>query len=367
MQNRDETQRSFEAQLQTYRQNQIQLADGGIWKSPYMMLPTAVLSVFLMVVISIRFLDPSSRMHLAELMTLVAAVGLALAGFQRFLFALRRYRTAERAALSVANYLEQPTAVHTDRTWIALSGPRFEIVLDHVTFRNSTAQKLLEDITASVKPGMLTAVIASEAVQSSALVEMILGFGKPASGRILINGIDSTDVEPAQIRNLSLWVSPKGPLVNGTLEENLWAGAPHDATIDMMACAKRMRVSDPILNLPDGLSTIVTPNEDRLQPDDIFRIGLTRGLIKNPNLIVAHEPSNRVEQAVEEQTSAAIREIAAPNRMLVVLAQRLATLRDADQIIVLHEHRIAGIGTHAQLLENCEIYRHINYMMFSPF
>jgi ABC-type multidrug transport system fused ATPase/permease subunit len=134
-----------------------------------------------------------------------------------------------------------------------------------------------------------------------------------------------------------------------------------------MSIAKRMHVSDAILNLPDGLATLVTPDEDRLQPDALFRIGLARALVKKRSLIVAQEPSVRVKSTTESETLDSIMQLKSDNTMLVVLTQRLSTLRAADQIIVLHEHKIAGIGNHTQLLEQSEIYRHFNYMQFSPF
>ena len=134
-----------------------------------------------------------------------------------------------------------------------------------------------------------------------------------------------------------------------------------------MSLAKRMHVSDAILNLPDGLSTLVTPNEDRLLPDSLFRIGLMRGLVKKRSLIVAQEPKVRVKSTTEAETLDALLQLKTADTMLVVLPQRLSTLRAADQIIVIHDYKVAGIGTHAQLLEQSEIYRHLNYMQFSPF
>lgn len=128
-----------------------------------------------------------------------------------------------------------------------------------------------------------------------------------------------------------------------------------------------MHVSEAILNLPDGLMTLVTPNEDRIVPDHLFRLGLTRGLIKKPKLIVAQEPELQVKASTEAETLSAMLQLKSTTTMLVVLAERLSTLRAADQIIVLHEHRIAAVGTHSDLLEQSEIYRHLNYIQFSPF
>ncbi len=363
----EDTKLSYESHLHSYRHAQLQLADGSTWKSPTMLLTSAILAAFLIVVISIRFLDESSDLHFGELFVLCGSILLSVASVYRFHRALRRYRAAEHSADQLATYLEQ-TMLKKERQNLKVPlRIASSIVLDHVTIKNSFGQKLLEDISTTINPGKLTAVVASQSVQANAFAELILGFGRPSSGRILFDGVDSTDIDQSAIRNFSLWVAARGPLVHGSVEENLWSiGAP-DATIDLMGLAKRMHVADAILNLPDGLSTLVTPNEDRLLPDSMFRIGLVRGLVKKRSLVIAQEPSVRVKATTESETLHALMQLQSESTTLVVLPQRLSTLRAADQIIVIHEHKIAGIGTHAQLLEQSEIYRHLNYMQFSPF
>ena len=363
----EDTKLSYEAHLNSYRTAQLQLADGGTWKSPVMLSTSAALCAFLMIVVSIRFLDESSSLHFGEILVLCSSITLAVASVQRFHRAYRRYKTAEPAAERISSYLEQATPDVSQENRIVPTKISQSIVLDHVTIKNSSGQKLLEDISTSIRPGQLTAVVASQSVQASAFAELIFGFGRPASGRILVDGVDSTDLDPSAIRNLSLWATARGPLVHGTVEDNLWSVGSPDATVDLMSIAKRMHVSDAILNLPDGLATLVTPDEDRLLPDALFRIGLARALVKKRSLIVAQEPSVRVKSTTESETLNSILQLKSESTLLVVLTQRLSTLRAADQIIVIHEHKVAGIGNHAQLLEQSEIYRHLNYMQFSPF
>ena len=362
----EDTKLSYEGHLNSYRNSQLQLADGGTWKSPAMLLTCAVLAAFLIIVVSIRLLDESSGLHFGELFVLCMSTILAVASLHRFQRAFRRYKHAEPAADRLAAYLEQPTLLNNQPNRIVPSKISESIVLDHVTIKNSSGQKLLEDISTTIKLGQLTAVVASQSVQASAFAELIFGFGRPASGRILVDGVDSTDLDQSAIRNFSLWAAARGPLVHGSVEDNLWPVGSPDATVDLMAVAKRMHVSDAILNLPDGLSTMVTPNEDRLLPDSLFRIGLMRGLVKKRSLIVAQEPSVRVKSTTESETLDALLQLKSEDTILVVLPQRLSTLRAADQIIVIHAHKVAGIGTHSQLLEQSEIYRHLNYMQFSP-
>ena len=362
-----DTNANFESHLNSYRQAQLHLADWVSWKSPTMLLTSGVFGAVLLVVFAIRFLDESSSLHFGEVSVLVVSVALTIASLFRIQRAYRKQRTSETAAEQLIEYLERPTMDRNDRNLQIPTEIRQGIVLDHVTIRDSSGQKLLEDVSATIPLGQLTAIIASEPVQSNALAELIFGFGRPASGRILIDGTDSTDIDPSAIRNFSLWVAFNGPILEGTVEENLWSGIDPDATVDIMGIAKRMRVSDAILNLPDGLSTLVSPNEDRLLPDSLFRLGLARGIVKHRSLIIAQEPRVKVKAATESETLDAIRQLKSDRTMLVVLPQRLSTLRAADQILVIKDHKLVARGTHAQLLEESEIYRHLNYLQFSPF
>jgi ATP-binding cassette, subfamily B, bacterial len=362
----EETELGFESQLHNYRQTQIQLSEVGVWKSPAMIVTAVAMSVLLTLVLAIRFLDtPPRALRMGESITMCLAVTLAIVSLLRLIQCYRKYRAAESAVNKLANYLDQPTHTKPDTESLAPTAIREQLTLEHVSFRDSSGQKLLEDISLQLKPGQLTSIVASELVQAKALAELILGFGRPASGRILIDQTDSSDIDPDAFRRLSLWIAPNGPLISGTIEANLRTSWPNDATVDLMAIAKRAHVSEAILNLVDGLSTLVTPTDDRLQPDQLFRLGVTRGLVKKPSLVVANEPSASVRPTTEGDTLDALQQLKQLNAIVVVLPNRLATLRASDKIVVINDHRIDGVGTHSELLESSEIYRHLNYMRFS--
>ncbi len=363
----DETNQRLEGHLQSFRQSQTLLTDIGVSKMPSMMVGYVLVGVLLMVVWSIRFLDPSTNLHFGESLTMFLSVVIAVLGVLRLGLAYQLALGTEPIADKIASYLEEITHENPAEDAIELASIRDQLAFEHVTFRDSSGQKLLEDISMVLKPRQITAIVASRPVQARALAEMIFGFGRPTSGRILIDDRDSTDIDSECFRKLAIWVAPNGPLVDGTIEANLWAGGPSDATVDLMMMAEETNVSEAILNLVDGLATMVSPTDDRLQPDQLFRLGAARALVKKPALVVAEEPSNRVNSMTEANTTEAIQNVTKSGVAMVVLPQRLATLRAAHQIVVLHEHRIAAIGSHAQLLETSEIYRHLNYIHFSPF
>ena len=124
-------------------------------------------------------------------------------------------------------------------------------------------------------------------------------------------------------------------------------------------------VHDAIQEMSDGLSTMVTPHDGRLQADYLFRLGIARAMVRQPSIVVAEEPKARVKLAVETETLSALRNLTTQGMLVVVVPNRMSTLRDSDLVIVVHDHKIIANGKHTQLLETSELYRHFNYVRFS--
>jgi ATP-binding cassette, subfamily B, bacterial len=362
---RDETAESFRSLLHTYRDTGLMVSRANVWKSPTLRFMACLFAILFLVLLAIRMLDSQDSIRLGEAFTLCASVLLAVHAYGRWRSAYAKCRTAQSSLQQVTEYLAQDTEPQQPVEFQTIPRLTKELLLEHVCMRDNQGLKLLDDVCISMKPGQLTAVVASDGVQAKALAELILGFGRPNRGRMLHDGIDSLDIAREALRDNAFWIAPNGPLVTGSIEQNLWSDGHPDATIDLMDIAKRASVSDAILNLADGLQTLISPEEDRLPPDILFRLGVARGLVKRPSIIVAEEPSSRPGAAVEQHTTGALHELVKGGALVLVLAQRLSTLRAADQIIVVNDHRVTHQGTHAELLEKSELYRHLNYLWFA--
>ncbi len=360
-----DTANSYRSHLQSYRQSGLSLMDFGGLRSPVLQLMGVALATLLSILAAVQILDTSGPIGIGAIATLVVAVTMGILAFSRAGAAVSRRREAEASVQQVVNYLSQGESGEVQKDLqepVQVSGA---LEFDHLTIRESSGQKLLENISLRLQPGQITAIVGTENVQTRALAELILGFGRPTSGRILIDDVDSIDIARASIQKLSLWVSPNGPLVSGSIEENLWINGHPDATVDLMEVARRARVAEAIFNLPEGLQTLVSPAEDRLQPDAMFRLGIARGFVKKPSIVVAEEPQPAARASIEHDTTEALLQLKADGVIVVVLPSRITTLRAADQVLLVHEHRIAAVGTHAELLETSELYRHLNYLRFS--
>ena len=204
-------------------------------------------------------------------------------------------------------------------------------------------------------------------LQAQALVELLMGYGRPVSGRLLIDGVLVSDLTPESLSNCSLWVSADGPLITGTVQDNLSRRTGDYASLDINQILRASKAMDIVQRLPDGMATLITPGDDRLTDDAAFRLGIARANLRSPSVVVIEEPDKHVDAKTEQDTVEAICSLIKPTSITVLMPHRLLTLRQCDSVLLLHDHKVVDIGTHAELLQRCELYRHLNYVRFNPF
>ena len=362
---RVDVEHMYDIHAQHFNQSQLRLADESAFRSPSLLITVTLLTALFLFVLSIRVLEPESTLHVGDIVVLLGCVIVAVNGIFRLRRGLRKRGNAITSADNLENYLSIQ-GVRADSLGKGIQARiTSSIELEHVCFRDSSKNRILDDVSLSLIPKQITAIVSLEPATADALGEMVLGFGLPTSGRALVDGINLIDLDPMSVRRQSLLVNEHGPLLDGTVEENLWSGRPKDAMIDVMDLARTACVSESILNLPDGLGTVLSSNDDRLAPDQLYRFGIVRALLKKPSVIVCHEPRMRVSAKDEAESLQALQQLRGLNAIVLVIPERLSTLRAADQILVFRLGKLVSSGTHQQLLEQSEIYRHFNYMRFA--
>ncbi len=362
---RMDVQKAFDHQLEAFHLAQYRVAEENSWRSPILLTVAGLFGAFLFFVTSLRVLDPESDLRIGDMLVLVGCVAIAVNGIFKIRRCLRKRRGADHSANAIASYL----AIPSTRSKSIGKGGRADfsngLKFEHVSFRDSSNARILDDVTLELAPGKFTALVSLDNTTSQALGEMLLGFGMPTSGRVLIDQNNLIDIDPASLRNQTLLINERGPLLDGSVEENIWSGAAKNATIDILEIAKKAKVSEAILNLPEGLGTVLTSNDERLTPDQLYRLGIVRALLKRPSVVVAHEPRVRVTAQEESDSLEALNALSDLRAITVVLPERLSTLRRVDQIVMFKDGKIAASGTHSQLLEQSELYRHYNYIRFA--
>jgi ABC-type multidrug transport system fused ATPase/permease subunit len=362
-----EIDQHFAEQIANYRSEAVKSLSNSAWKVPLIIAIVAILGCLFQFIIAVQVLRPESTISIAGSVTfLLAGVGAAISAvsLQR---SAREFRQVENAADELKNFLSLPVEKFNGTELKSITRVTSHAELDHVTLQDSSGRKLLENVSASFKPGSLIGIVSSERLQAQALVELLMGYGRPVSGRLLIDGTLVSDLTPESLSKCSLWVSADGPLITGTVQDNLSRRTGDYAALDINEILRASKAMDLVQRLPDGMATLITPGDDRLTEDAAFRLGIARANLRSPSIVVIEEPDNHVDAKTEQDTVEAICSLVKPTSITVLMPHRLLTLRQCDSVLLLHEHKVVDIGTHAELLQRCELYRHLNYLRFNPF
>jgi len=238
--------------------------------------------------------------------------------------------------------------------------PDLQVTAGHVRFENvhfgyEPAREILKGVDLEVKPGTMTAVVGPSGAGKSTLSRLLFRFYEPQSGRISIDGQDITKVSQKSLR-AALGIVPQDTvLFNDTIGYNIGYGKDGAGQDEIEAAARGAAIHDFILELPQGYEAMVGERGLKLSGGEKQRVAIARTLLKDPPILILDEATS----ALDSRTEAAIQETlqgVAARRTSIVIAHRLSTVVDADQIVVLDQGRVAERGTHAQLLRKNGLY-----------
>ncbi|MCA9133043.1 MAG: ABC transporter ATP-binding protein [Planctomycetales bacterium] len=362
-----DVEKRFSEQLQLYRRDAVRSLTSSAWKAPTVIVAVGGLLSLFLFVIAVQILRSENSFSVPGAFTFslcVAGAGLSASRLQR---SWRELKTIETAAEELEQFLALQAEEFKGDHLKPISRVQRQAELEHVTVQDSSGRKLLENVSAVFKPGMLIGVLASQRLQAHALVELLMGFGRPVSGRMLVDDQLVSDLQPRSLAQCAHWIASDGALVTGTVQDNLLRPDMPTAHVDLSAAIAGAQLTEVLQQLPDGLATLITPGDDRLTGDAAFRLGIARAAATQASIMVIEEPSGHYDPQTEQQTLEAIRSLVQPQTISVVLPQRLSTLRNCDVVLMLHDHKVVDSGSHAELLQRNELYRHINYLRFNPF
>jgi ATP-binding cassette, subfamily B, heavy metal transporter len=230
-----------------------------------------------------------------------------------------------------------------------------ELQFSHVDFSYESNRQILFDIDFVVSAGTTTAVVGHSGSGKSTLARLLFRFYDVNSGAILIDGQDIRRVTQSSLRNAIGIVPQDTVLFNDSIAYNIAYGRPGAAQEEIIAAAKAAYIHDFIVSLPDGYDTTVGERGLKLSGGEKQRVAIARTLLKNPAILVFDEATSALDSQAEQAIQLQLKEIAR-NRTTLVIAHRLSTVADADQILVMDQGRIVERGTHAQLLAAGTVY-----------
>ena len=229
------------------------------------------------------------------------------------------------------------------------------ITFENVDFAYENGIPVLNGVSFHCKPGKMLALVGPTGVGKTTLTQLISRFYEPTAGRILVDGQDISDVTMESLRRNISPVLQDTFLFNGTIAENIGYASPESSLEEIMEAAKAANIHEDILEMPDGYETRVGERGLRLSGGQKQRVAIARAILRKSPIIILDEATASVDVETERQIQKAIAGIAG-QRTIIAIAHRLSTIRNADQILVIDEGRVAESGTHQQLVEAGGIY-----------
>lgn len=303
----------------------------------------------------------AGRMEIGDIMAMIEYASLILMNMTMGIMVFMDLPQAQTCAGRIREVLD----CRKDETPgdAALSGSLSEgiaqIAFQHVSFRYADAEDaVLNDITFTAEAGKTTAVIGATGSGKTTLVNLIPRFYDCQSGTILINGTDITRIPLDELRRHIGFVPQKSYLFSGTVRDIFLSGKDDASEEEMRRAAQIARISEFIDGLEGGYDAKVAQGGANFSGGQRQRFAIARALVRKPDLYIFDDSFSALDFKTDALLRAALKE-ETEHAVVILVAQRISTVMDADQIIVLDRGRIAGTGTHKELMKTCEPYRQI--------
>ncbi len=236
---------------------------------------------------------------------------------------------------------------------------RGTVEFKNVTFSYPGAeQPVLRKVSFAAKPGQTTAFIGSTGSGKSTLINLIPRFYDATDGEVLVDGVNVRDYETKNLMDRIGYVPQKGVLFSGTVESNIKYGAPDASEKDVRSAAKISQAQNFIEKLDKKFANPIAQGGSNVSGGQKQRLSIARAVVRDPEIYIFDDSFS----ALDFKTDAALRKALDPvtkDSTVLIVAQRIGTIKNADQIVVMDEGEIVGVGTHAELLESCDVYREI--------
>lgn len=238
---------------------------------------------------------------------------------------------------------------------------RGHIAFHDVSFRYNTedsGEPVLSHINLTIEPGQMTAIIGGTGAGKTSLISLIPRLYDVTEGAILLDGRDVRDYRLETLHEEISVVLQNNTLFSGTIADNLRWGDPNATEHDLVRAAKAAQAHEFISSFPKGYDTWIEQGGVNVSGGQKQRLCIARALLRHPKILILDDSTSAVDTATEQRLRAAFREQLADTTILLI-AQRISSVRDADQIIVMDDGQIVGKGTHEELLASCTAYHEI--------
>lgn len=317
------------------------------WNQPLMILVLNIITVLIIWVGGIGVIG--HRINLGVLVAVTQYILLLATPVRTLGFVVTWFMRGLSGGVRIFSVLDTQPSIADAPDALALQEVRGEVRFEHASFAYGNGREVLHDINIDAKPGQVIAILGATGSGKSTILHLLPRFYDTTSGQVLIDGHNVRDLTlPSLRRNIGL-VLQDVFLFNATLRENIAYGVENATEEEIIAAAKIARVHDFALALPDGYDTWVGERGVTLSGGQKQRVAIARTLLLNPQILILDDSTSSVDMETEYLIQQAL-DAVMQGRTTFVVASRLRTIKNADQILVLEEGRIVERGTHNELL-----------------
>ncbi len=292
----------------------------------------------------------------------VTAFLLYVQQFFRPIQILSQFYTQAQSALAglerIFLLLDEPSQLNDAPDATEMPPIQGEITFEHVTFGYSSNQLVLKGVDLQAKPGQMIALVGPTGAGKSTIINLILRFYDVTGGAVKIDGIDVRNVTQASLRRQIGIVLQDNILFSGTVAENIAFGSPHATQADIEAAAQLANVHEFVTSLPQGYSTQLGERGAPLSQGQRQLVSIARAVLINPRILILDEATSSIDTRTEALVQDAIARLL-QGRTSFVIAHRLSTVTQADQVLVIQQGQIVESGTHAELIAQQGVYANL--------
>ncbi|WP_240048324.1 ABCB family ABC transporter ATP-binding protein/permease [Crenalkalicoccus roseus] len=270
-------------------------------------------------------------------------------------FAYREIRQGLTDTEEMFALLDEPQEVADAPGAPALRPGPGEVAFEDVRFGYRPDRPILKGVSFRVPPGRMLAIVGPTGAGKSTISRLLFRFYDATGGRILVDGQDIRGVTQRSLRAAIGVVPQDTVLFNDTIRYNIAYGRPGASEEEIVRAAKLAQVHDFVMRLPEGYRTMVGERGLKLSGGEKQRVAIARTILKDPRILILDEATSALDTRTEQEIQAALREVSA-HRTTIVIAHRLSTVVEADEILVLQDGEVAERGTHAELLARDGLY-----------
>lgn len=355
----------FQLHLQRYRD--AQFAEQRFpWSRVAVSAGVLALATFLVYLLTVKVLANPNELPLAAALTFLTAFGLMWWPAEQVVELQGARDEVDGAASHIFRFLDRIPAVGQAVGAKFLQPLSKTLHFESVVYALPNKRRLLNGLDLKLDAGRTYAIVSLDSLEARALVSLLPRFIEPQSGRVLLDGEDIAWVTLESLRAETIYVSAADPPFTGTVLENIRCGRDDYTLPQITEAAKQTHAHSFITRLYNGYETVIGEHGERLDAGQNLRLALARAILRDPALLIIEEPWEPLDDDTKALLEDAYTRIT-PGRTVLFLPSRLATLRRADQVILLRNGKVEAVGNHVGLVRESPLYRHWEYTRFNEF